>query len=108
MRVGTVKDLGLVIRDGRQKLGMSQQALADRVGVSRQWIIEVEKGKPRASADLLLRALRTLGLELTVNLQSPGAAKSIGAADGFGGGTSDAGSWDVDIDALIERARGKK
>lgn len=122
MRVKTIKDIGLIIRARRRKLGMGQRALADRVGVSRQWIVEVEKGKPRVATDLLLRTLQTLDLELTVDLEKPSAAKAAGPSDGygdgtgysggtgdgagFGDGTGDGGSWDIDIDALIDKARG--
>jgi HTH-type transcriptional regulator/antitoxin HipB len=49
-------DIGCAIRDRRSKLGLDQQELARRVGVSRKWIVEVEKGKPRAEIGLVLRA----------------------------------------------------
>lgn len=48
MRIRTPVDLGALIRDRRTKLGLDQRSLAKKVGVSRQWIVEVEKGKPRA------------------------------------------------------------
>ncbi|MBM3585275.1 MAG: helix-turn-helix domain-containing protein [Alphaproteobacteria bacterium] len=50
MRVRTSRDIGLVIRERRKTLSLSQEALAAKVGVGRQWIVEVEKGKPRADA----------------------------------------------------------
>ncbi len=81
--------LGAVIRDRRREIGLEQRALADKVGVSRHWVIDVEKGKPGAEIGLVLRALRVLGIVLDA---SPARARS----------KSDSS---VDIDALIEAAR---
>lgn len=96
MRVKTPKDIGLVIRDRRRKLRLSQQAVADRAGVSRRWIVEVEGGKSRLDAGLLLRVMNTLGLDLDVGARdAPTVSATIPVPD-------------VDIDAVIERARGTK
>jgi HTH-type transcriptional regulator/antitoxin HipB len=91
----TPVDIGLLIRDQRLKLGLDQRELAERISVSRQWVVEVEKGKPRAEIGLVLRALTALGLELnvsasTTHLSPPTARKPI------------------DLDDVIARARGKK
>ena len=64
MRIRTPLDLGLVIRDRRRKLGLSQAELARRAGVGRQWIVSIERGKPRAELGLLLRTLSALNLSL--------------------------------------------
>ena len=72
MLARTPQDLGLLIRDHRRQLGLDQHELAQRVGVSRQWIVEIEGGKPRAALGLVLRTLEALGLELDVRL--PGQA----------------------------------
>lgn len=37
---------GLAIKQGREKLGLTQQQFADRIGVSRETIINYEKGRP--------------------------------------------------------------
>jgi putative transcriptional regulator len=42
--------------------GMSQQELADRVGVSRQTILSIEKGKYHPSIELALRLARVFGV----------------------------------------------
>ena len=64
MRIRTAVDIGALIRDRRTKLGLKQQDLADKAGVSRQWLIEVEKGKPRAELGLVLRTIEALGISL--------------------------------------------
>ena len=96
MRIRTTTDLGLIIRDRRRKLGLDQRVLADRVGVSRQWIVEIEKGKPRAEVGLLLRTLETLGLDLTVDARDTSTPEPTVPV------------VDIDIDALIDKARGGK
>ncbi|MBY0510627.1 MAG: helix-turn-helix transcriptional regulator [Rhodospirillaceae bacterium] len=66
MLVRTANDLGTAIRDHRKRRGWDQQTLASHVGVSRQWIIDVEKGKPGASIGLVLRALDALGMPINL------------------------------------------
>lgn len=91
MRVRSPAELGALIRARRRELGLDQSALADRVGVSRQWIIEVEKGKPRAAIGLVLRVLNALGILLDADNEPPQRAKLSEAQ--------------VDLDALIDAAR---
>ena len=55
MYVRTPSDLGSAIREQRRRHKISQQKLADDVGVSRQWLVEVERGKPRAELVLVLK-----------------------------------------------------
>jgi HTH-type transcriptional regulator / antitoxin HipB len=97
MVLRTARDLGALIRDRRRKLRLDQQALADRIGVSRQWVVEIEKGKPRAELGLVLRALGALDVRLTV--EDAGAAPLIGAP-----GPTPA----VDIDAIVADARSSR
>jgi HTH-type transcriptional regulator/antitoxin HipB len=66
MLVRTPEELGQLIRERRRELGLDQRSLAERVGVSRLWIIEFEKGKPRAEIGLVLRTLNALELSLDV------------------------------------------
>ena len=94
MRIRTPVDLGAYIRDRRTKLGLDQKSLAAKVGVSRQWIVEVEKGKLRAEIGLVLRTIEALGINLAVD--EPG--KTSGQI----------GPPPVDIDSIIAAARGKR
>lgn len=64
MIVRTPRDIGSLIRARRHALGWDQQTLADRIGVGRLWVIEVERGKPGAKLDLILRALQALGVQI--------------------------------------------
>jgi HTH-type transcriptional regulator/antitoxin HipB len=67
MLVRTPADLGLIIRDRRRKLALSQGELARKAGVGRQWLVAVEHGKARAEIGLVLRTLAALGLALSVD-----------------------------------------
>jgi HTH-type transcriptional regulator/antitoxin HipB len=62
MLIRTPKELGAIIRDKRKRLKLDQSTLAKRIGVSRQWIIEIEQGHPRAELGLVLRALDALDI----------------------------------------------
>ena len=85
MLITTPRDLGAAIKERRKLLGLDQAELASRVGVSRQWLIQIESGKPGAGIGLLLRLLKALDLtftldtsrgapsEATLNLHDPSA-----------------------------------
>lgn len=89
----TPADLGNVILQRRKALGWDQARLAHEAGVSRQWIIEIEKGKPRAELQLVLRALNVLGIELdALHREAPKAS---------GGPTLDL----ADVDHIVEYSR---
>ncbi len=76
MRIRTPTDFGAIIRDSRSKVGLDQKSLADRIGVSREWIVEIEKGKPRAQMGLVLRALNALGVALEARLETTPAKRT--------------------------------
>lgn len=103
MLVRAPLDLGLVIRARRKALGLDQRALADRVGVSRQWIVAIEQGKPGAELGLVLRTLRELDIQLAVS-SPPTKAGATPADPRPRTRRSDA----VDLDAIVERARNKR
>ena len=45
-----------------ERRGMTQQQLAERVGVTRQTIISIERGKYKPSIELALRLARVFGV----------------------------------------------
>lgn len=58
-----VRDLGAAVRDARRQVGLSQQALADRAGVPRQWVSRLETGSnPGAELRKVLDLLAALDL----------------------------------------------
>jgi HTH-type transcriptional regulator/antitoxin HipB len=70
-------DLGCLARDRRLALGLTQAALAARVGVSRKWIVDLEAGKRAADLSLVLRALNVLGFQLDLTLDDPARPSEI-------------------------------
>lgn len=100
MRIRTPADLGALIRDYRTKLHLDQKTLAQKVGVSRQWIVDVEKGKPRAEIGLLLRTIGALGIALDAEKETPAGQRDTSLSLG-----PDA---PVDIDSIVASARRKR
>jgi HTH-type transcriptional regulator/antitoxin HipB len=64
MTIRPPADLAALIRNTRKALRLDQSTLAKKIGVSRLWLVEIEKGKPRAEIGLLLRTLAALQLTL--------------------------------------------
>lgn len=94
MLIRTSADLGAIIRDTRKRLKLDQSSLAKRIGVSRQWVIEVERGHARAELGLVLRALGALGIHLDAGSKQShgrGSEKSV-----------------VDINAIVSKAKKSK
>ena len=92
MRIRTPLELGLVIRDRRRRLKLSQNELARKAGVGRQWVVAIEHGKSRAELGLVLRTLNALDLPLTIgpDVHRLPSDNDMGA---------------VDIDAIVDAAR---
>ncbi|WP_158810896.1 helix-turn-helix domain-containing protein [Beijerinckia sp. L45] len=63
--------LGSFVCDLRRSLKIRQADLAQRAGVSRQWIVALEQGKPTLEVGLVLRTLETLGLDVTLTPVDP-------------------------------------
>lgn len=57
--------IGLAIGTKREALGISQQALADRVGLSRPYISQVEAGTKKPADETLLKIMAALGMGYT-------------------------------------------
>jgi HTH-type transcriptional regulator/antitoxin HipB len=66
MRIRTIWELGLRVRDRRLELGWSQAQLADRVGVTRQWIMNLEQGNAGAALGQVLQVLEVMRLDLHI------------------------------------------
>lgn len=70
------EQLGRVIRLKRREAGLSQVALATRLGVERKWIIHLEAGNPKAELGRVITALSELGLSAQiVDLTTPRGSK---------------------------------
>lgn len=64
MQINTSQEIGILVRQRRKEVALSQQALAGLIGASRQWIQNLETGKPGLELGLTIRALTALGIRL--------------------------------------------
>jgi HTH-type transcriptional regulator / antitoxin HipB len=92
MLIRTPADFGAAIRERRRQIGLDQATLAKRIGVSRQWVIGIERGRSRAELGLVLRVLDELGIRL----------------DTQSGDTRSTGQSPIDLDAIVRVAREDK
>ena len=67
MRVRRTTELGVALRDARARQHRSQQEVAERAGVQRYQVANLELGKGNPSLKTLLAVLSAVGLELQVN-----------------------------------------
>ena len=63
-------DLASLFRAARARSGWSQSELANKIGVSRQWVSLVETGKTSVEFDLVMAALQALGFRLSAEPES--------------------------------------
>lgn len=68
-------DFGLVIRERRRDLSLTQEDLADLAQVSERLVRSIEAGKQTVQLDKLSRVLAALGLELAVVTHVPEALR---------------------------------
>ena len=92
MLIRTPGDIGAVIRDRRRQLKLDQAAFANRIGVSRYWVIMIERGHPRAALSLVLRAVDALDIQLDASIRETNRRRPSA----------------VDIDAIVAKAKRKK
>jgi transcriptional regulator with XRE-family HTH domain len=65
-RIYTSSSLGDAIRHYRTEAGLTQAQLADKAGLHRSYLSELESGKETEQLKRLLRVLRQLGVRMTL------------------------------------------
>lgn len=58
------RQLGELIRRRRRELGLTQTEVADVADTNLRFVSELERGKPTARLENVMRVLATLGIEL--------------------------------------------
>lgn len=61
----TSQQIGLMIRDTRKKLGVTQKDLALTSGTGLRFVIDLERGKETCEIGKALKVLQTLGIKVT-------------------------------------------
>lgn len=69
----TPQQIGILIRQTRKSLGVTQRELALTSGTGLRFVIDLEKGKETCEIGKALTVLQTLGIKLT--LTPPAAPK---------------------------------
>lgn len=77
MKVRTIREIGLLVRAERKRLGLSLQAVAERAGCSRQWVAALEAGGERLEVALVLRTLSVLGIRLHAQPSDAGPSDTV-------------------------------
>lgn len=63
------RDLGQLISAVRRHRGLTQQQVADVLGMTQAWVSRVEQGKQRAWVGQVLRLMAYLGIVLNCTIQ---------------------------------------
>lgn len=66
-RVYTPASLGTAIRHYREQAGLSQAELAERTGLNRTYLSNLEQGKQTEQVRRILRVLKQLGVRMTLD-----------------------------------------
>lgn len=69
--VRTLRDLGAAVRDARSSAGLTQQDLATRAGLARQWVIQLEGGRTNPTWENVRAVCDALDLTLTLSQTGP-------------------------------------
>jgi y4mF family transcriptional regulator len=68
--VATVTDLGVLVRQARQAMGLSQQDFADLAGLGRRFVSELESGKPTLEFGRVLIACSAAGIDIMAKVRT--------------------------------------
>ena len=74
LRARKLADLAAVIKAAREDAGLSQSELAERLAFSRDYMIDLESGRPNIYTARLFRVLHALGINLTLDYGDDGPA----------------------------------
>lgn len=64
-----MKEIGSIIKERRQVLGINQQTLSELAGVGINTLVAIERGTGNPSIQVLCRVLDALGLQITIGLK---------------------------------------
>lgn len=65
-RIYTPASLGAAIRHYRRQAGLSQAELAERTGLHRSYLSELEQGRETEQVKRIIRILKELGVRMTL------------------------------------------
>lgn len=89
MVVRSPEDLGAFLARLRSGHGLTQEELAEQLGISRRYVYEIESGKPNLYARRLFEIINLLDATVTVTSRAPedAGAETRNDAGNDGGGS---------------------
>ncbi|MFT3942667.1 MAG: helix-turn-helix domain-containing protein [Ancrocorticia sp.] len=69
MRISSANDFAILMKNARLDAGLTQAELADRVGKSRKWVVDVERGAINPTLSSVIDVCRVLEFSLSVAKQ---------------------------------------
>lgn len=66
-RIYTPESLGQAIRHYRREAGLTQAELAERAGLNRTYLSDLERGKETEQVRRIMRVLRQMGVRMTLD-----------------------------------------
>ena len=79
IRIRGAEDLTAAVGEVRRNRHLTQQELADEVGITRSYLAQVEVGRPSSVIDHALTSLRRMGATVTVTYQPLDSTPAAGA-----------------------------
>jgi len=70
------QDIAAMIRAAREDAGLTQADLAYKLVFSRDYMVDLESGRPNLYASRLLRVLHALGIKMTLEYDNGDKSKS--------------------------------
>ena len=67
--IHNAEELGALVRRRRRELGLTQTEVADVANANLRFVSELERGKPTARLENVMRVLATLGIELEARIR---------------------------------------
>ena len=67
MIITSVKNIGLLIKEKRKKINMTQKEAASIAGVGVRFLSELENGEPSLEIDKVLNVARLFGIDIEAN-----------------------------------------
>lgn len=71
----TVREAGPLVRELREEKGLTQAELAQRAGVSRTFLIDLEAGKPTVETWKFMDVFQALGYEIAIRNRETGEVR---------------------------------
>ncbi|MGE4268194.1 MAG: type II toxin-antitoxin system Y4mF family antitoxin [Deferribacterales bacterium] len=65
-RISDIVEIGQLLRQKREEQGLNQKEFAEAAGVGNRIVSEVERGKPTAQIDKVLKLLKYAGLTVYI------------------------------------------